>query len=557
MITNLSRKIFLETAILLMVCPLSSFAVSHELRLLLDSLDEAVARRQMVLAKKQQVVDDLKRGITDLPNDGALVAKYEQIFQEYLHFNGDSALAYAKRSVVAAEHTGQPVLILTAKCCLLRAYTRQGMLGKSYEVINSIGDINTIPAVYRSRYADHLLDFYMRVNQQNEVIVPNRDATMGWNSYSQYLVKDSPEYLFYQAVCTKKGNIRLLEKMVSKISKPSFIAANLYYAISFCYKRKGDVEGFYKNLILSSINDMQLGNTEVSSLLKLLETPLLECDLKRSSNYIQVCSDNVTRYHDMQRALSVVNIQNRINGELNKARMRQMTVIVVIALFFFVALVVSIVMARLATARDRKVKRSLDALRVMHTKQGELMDQQAQMTEELKTANARLADRFAAYRKDFANVYHLVSAYITQEKSEHVELYNLLKSNSVRKAIRLLDSNTVIDGQLKHFYTHFDHAFLAMYPDFIQRMNSLLRPECRSDASQTELSTPLRIYALLVLGVTDSVGIADFLHLSAQTVYNYRLKMRRCALNDEKHFDEKVMALFDSHREDGAYPRPT
>ena len=121
MITNLSRKIFLETAILLMVCPLSSFAVSHELRLLLDSLDEAVARRQMVLAKQQQVVDDLKRGITDLPNDGALVAKYEQIFQEYLHFNGDSALAYAKRSVVAAEHTGQPVLILTAKCCLLRA----------------------------------------------------------------------------------------------------------------------------------------------------------------------------------------------------------------------------------------------------------------------------------------------------------------------------------------------------------------------------------------------------------------------------------------------------
>lgn len=542
--TNLSRKIFLETAILLMVSPLSSFAVSHELRSLLDSLDEAVARRQVVLAKKQQVIDDLKRGITDLPNDGALVAKYEQIFQEYLHFNGDSALAYARKSVDAAEHTGQQDLIFTAKCCLLRAYTRQGMMGKGYEVINSIGDISTIPAVYRSRYAYHLLDFYLRVNLRNEVIVPNRDATMGWNSYSQYLVKDSPEYIFYQTVCTQKGNIRLLEEMVGKISKPSFIAANLYYAISFCYKSKGDKEGFYKNLILSAINDMQLGNTEVSSLLTLLETPLLECDLKRSSNYIQVCSDNVMRYHDMQRALSVVNTQNRINGELNKARMRQMTVIVVIALFFFVALVVSIVLARLATARGRKVKRSLDTLRVMHTKQGELMAQQEQMTEELKTANARLADRVAAYRKDFANVYHLVSAYITHEKSEHVELYNLLKSNNVRKVIRLLDSNNVIDEQLKHFYTHFDHAFLAMYPDFIQRMNSLLRPECRCDASQTELSTPLRIYALLVLGVTDSVGIADFLHLSAQTVYNYRLKMRRCALNDEKKFDEDVLRKF-------------
>ena len=104
--TNLSWKIFFGTTILLMVSPLSSFAVSRELRSLLDSLDEAVARRQVVLAKKQQVIDDLKRGITDLPNDGALVAKYEQIFQEYLHFNGDSALAYARKSVDAAEHTG-------------------------------------------------------------------------------------------------------------------------------------------------------------------------------------------------------------------------------------------------------------------------------------------------------------------------------------------------------------------------------------------------------------------------------------------------------------------
>ena len=544
--TSLKELFILRAAMLLMaLCPLSSFAFSHELRQLLDSLDDAVARRQTALAKKQQVIDDLKRGITALPNDGALVAKYEQIFQEYLHFNGDSALAYAKRSVVAAEHTGQPALILTAKFCLLRAYTRQGLLGKGYEVINSIGDINAVPAVYRSRYADHLLDFYMRVSQQNDFTVPAQDAKAAWGTYSQYLVNGSPEYLFYQAVCTGKGDKRRISQALRMLNKPSFLVANLYFALALDERRKGNENGFYENLILSAVNDMLLGNTEVSSLLMLLQTPLLECDLKRSSNYIQVCSDNIKRYHDMLRALKVVAIQDRINSQLNKERSRQMTVIIVIAVFFFVALVVSIVFGRLASARGRKVKRSLDALRDMHNKQSELMDQQKQMTEELRAANSRLSDRIAAYRKDFANVYHLVSTYITHEKSEHVELYNMLKSNNVRKAIRLLDSNTVIDGQLKYFYTHFDHAFLAMYPDFIQRMNSLVRPEYRYDEKQTELSTPLRIYALLVLGVTDSVGIADFLHLSSQTVYNYRLKMRRCALGDEKQFDDDVMRKFN------------
>lgn len=550
--TSLKERFILRAAMLLMaLCPLSSFAVSHEIRQLLDSLDDAVARRQTALAKKQQVIDDLKRGITDLPNDGALVAKYEQIFQEYLHFNGDSALAYAKRSVVAAEHTGQPALILTARCCLLRAYTRQGLLGKSYEVINSIGDINAVPAVYRSRYADHLLDFYMRVSQQNDFTVPAQDAKAAWGTYSQYLVNGSPEYLFYQAVCTGKGDKLRINQALRMLNKPSFLVANLYFALALDERRRGNENGFYENLILSAVNDMLLGNTEVSSLLMLLQTPLLECDLKRSSNYIQVCSDNIKRYHDMLRALKVVAIQDRINSQLNKERSRQMTVIIVIAVFFFVALMVSIVLGRLASARGKKVKRSLDALRDMHNKQSELMDQQKQMTEELRAANSRLSDRIAAYRKDFANVYHLVSTYITHEKSEHVELYNMLKSNNVRKAIRLLDSNTVIDGQLKHFYTHFDHAFLAMYPDFIQRMNSLVRPEFRYDEKQTELSTPLRIYALLVLGVTDSVGIADFLHLSSQTVYNYRLKMRRCALGDEKQFDDDVMRKFSYRRAEG------
>lgn len=550
--TSLKELFILRAAMLLMaLCPLSSFAFSHELRQLLDSLDDAVARRQTALAKKQQVIDDLKRSVTDLPNDGALVAKYEQIFQEYLHFNGDSALAYAKRSVVAAEHTGQPALILTAKFCLLRAYTRQGLLGKGYEVINSIGDINAVPAVYRSRYADHLLDFYMRVSQQNDFTVPAQDAKAAWGTYSQYLVNGSPEYLFYQAVCTGKGDKLRINQALRMLNKPSFLVANLYFALALDERRRGNENGFYENLILSAVNDMLLGNTEVSSLLMLLQTPLLERDLKRSSNYIQVCSDNIKRYHDMLRALKVVAIQDRINSQLNKERSRQMTVIIVVAVFFFIALMVSIVLGRLASARGKKVKRSLDALRDMHNKQSELMDQQKQMTEELRAANSRLSDRIAAYRKDFANVYHLVSTYITHEKSEHVELYNMLKSNNVRKAIRLLDSNTVIDGQLKHFYTHFDHAFLAMYPDFIQRMNSLVRPEFRYDEKQTELSTPLRIYALLVLGVTDSVGIADFLHLSSQTVYNYRLKMRRCALGDEKQFDDDVMRKFSYRRSEG------
>ena len=57
------------------------------------------------------------------------------------------------------------------------------------------------------------------------------------------------------------------------------------------------------------------------------------------------------------------------------------------------------------------------------------------------------------------------------------------------------------------------------------------------------LNTELRIYALVRLGINDSVKIADFLHCSPQTVYNNRLKVRNKAIIPKEKFAETVRSL--------------
>ena len=67
----------------------------------------------------------------------------------------------------------------------------------------------------------------------------------------------------------------------------------------------------------------------------------------------------------------------------------------------------------------------------------------------------------------------------------------------------------------------------------------MLRPEEQillKDAS--ELNMEVRIYALVRLGINDSVKIADFLHCSPQTVYNHRLRMRNKAIIPKDKFAE-------------------
>jgi len=71
-----------------------------------------------------------------------------------------------------------------------------------------------------------------------------------------------------------------------------------------------------------------------------------------------------------------------------------------------------------------------------------------------------------------------------------------------------------------------------------------LRPEERiKQPEKDKLTTPLRIFALIRLGINDSSKIAEFLHYSVNTIYNYRAKLRNGAIGDRNEFEKKVKEL--------------
>ena len=90
----------------------------------------------------------------------------------------------------------------------------------------------------------------------------------------------------------------------------------------------------------------------------------------------------------------------------------------------------------------------------------------------------------------------------------------------------------------------FDSAFLQLFPDFVSDFNALLRPEERIELSEpTKLNTSLRIFALIRLGIEDSGKIADFLHYSVNTIYNYRARIKNGALEDRDNFEQHVKEI--------------
>ena len=95
-----------------------------------------------------------------------------------------------------------------------------------------------------------------------------------------------------------------------------------------------------------------------------------------------------------------------------------------------------------------------------------------------------------------------------------------------------------------NFYTIFDETFLGIYPDFVQKVNALLREVARFPVPTTRvLRTELRVLAAIRLGITESGKIASFLKCAPPTVYTYRAKLRNSAICDKEKFEDLVREI--------------
>lgn len=52
------------------------------------------------------------------------------------------------------------------------------------------------------------------------------------------------------------------------------------------------------------------------------------------------------------------------------------------------------------------------------------------------------------------------------------------------------------------------------------------------------------MHYLIFSAINDSVSIAEFLHYSPQTIYNYRLRVRHNACIPEKNFADAVAQMY-------------
>ena len=166
------------------------------------------------------------------------------------------------------------------------------------------------------------------------------------------------------------------------------------------------------------------------------------------------------------------------------------------------------------------------------------------LNEELNSINQELKESNYVKEEYIGYIFTICSSYISKLESFRKNIHVKAMAKKFKEIEDYTSKADMMKEELRDFYKSFDTIFLHIYPDFIKDFNALLQPDKQIMPKEGELlNTELRIYALVRLGITDSVKIADFLHCSPQTVYNNRFRVRNKALIPREAFAETVRTL--------------
>lgn len=536
---------------MLLPTTLSAGSKTQQLRQKLDNLLE---QRKALIDNKNKDINRLKKNLTTSENTLKRLQTYEQLFEEYYVFQFDSAMTYLNKGIKLAKETQNTYYYNSNIISKAELLSIGGLYSEAIHEIEQVDTTGLDKAQHFEYYfslfrihtywADFCNDktytptHRLKAQEYLKKAMPFCDETA--KTYEYYL----GEYAVFVLNNPQAARAHYV-KAIKQLPQNSRFYAMSCFALSGSYGNEGNTEKQEEFLLLSSIADIENCTMENFALQNLamyiFEHNKDELDL--AQQYIQTALEDAHFYNNRLRIIEISSklpvIVSSYQQTLNQRNKVQMTAIIAISLLllFLLSAVFYIV------KQTKRLSLQQQELQKNNNQLSELNRQQKELNTQLHDLNALLVDTNRK-RERLAKLYiDLCAKYIARLKKQQTLVKRKIKANQITELLSQLSSERLSEEDAATFLSRFDKAFLDLYPDFTEELNSLLLPEGQiQNKSTDELTTEQRIMALIRLGVKESAEIADLLFYSPQTIYNYRSVLKGKAINKET-FEEEVMKL--------------
>lgn len=519
---------------------------------LLLKLDQAIKERPIYMEQKELKLVELKRQLHRQIPDEERFAILGTLLDEYRSFNTDSALHMAEEREQIAIRLGNREYIDNARMNKADVLGMTGMYKEVMDLMRNI-HIDRLPVdihpyyyhIYRTVYglmADYAVTAYEK-KLYTELTDKYRDSLLLVNK-DNLLIHTLIQSDQYNVRNEYDKAIRLLTDYLALQKDYEHDVAICAYTLSESYQLKGDKEKEKEYLIVSAMADMKTAVREYISLRKLAVLLYQEGDIERAYSYVKICMEDAAACNARLRKLEILEIFPIINDAYQQKTEKQqeqmkwaLVSISLLSLFLLLAIFYVYKQMKKVAAARREV---IDANKRLK----ELNDELHLSNAQLKEANHSIAENSYLKEEYIGRYMDQCSVYLEKMDNYRRSLGKIAATGNVEELYKNIKSSKFIEGELKEFYTNFDNTFLQLFPTFVEDFNALLADDEQISLKAGErMNTELRIFALIRLGITDSVKIAQFLRYSVTTIYNYRTKVRNKAAGDRDLLEQEVMTI--------------
>lgn len=540
----------IATFILLILLPLNILS-KNSIEEYLDSLDTEITKSSNYVLKKQNEINQLKK---NLETSSFLQDKYsfcKRIFIEYSKYQTDSAQLYLNKWYEYGMQSNDSKKIQEILLYKAYIYTLRSDFVNANKILASLPEVENIEPELKYLYSRIQFERLLH----STIISNKKDSLSGiriWNKFSQFIPKDDLYYyIYYTNIFSKNINDSIFAVLKEQAECKNITPQKAY--LQFSLSHLSEIRGYTDQAVIyaicSAITDIKMVNYDSQSILYIIQLLSQHIDnkeqLSRLYRYTQFYSENVSSYKDLGRSLQLIEIQNQVQKMYKQFIDEKQQIYSITFITCIIIIIVSVSTIYVFFRKYQKQRKLLtditDNYNALHDLTHKMQKENDLKINKINILEAEIEKKNNFFIDSLRTQVGLLTKFSQTKKT----ILNLIAASQLREAKKLLSDSLVDNIEQNFLYESFDDIFLSIHPDFVERFNRLLNSDAQiKQESPNKLTIELRIYALVCLGITDSISIAKLLNYSPQTIYNYRLKIRHSSVIPEKDFAKTVMNLY-------------
>lgn len=505
---------------------------------ILDSLDAYIQRVPYYDARKRSLIHSLQSELSHSHDDASRFRAYSRMYDAYSSFQYDTAALYADRMLAVARRIGKDDYIVEAKTARVFTLLSAGLYKEAFDQLGTI-DTSHAGRAARCRYLfikwkllASIIDYAHAEPYRSAYI---RDAAAVADSLSYYLPAGNPSLLYIKGMMhslvhgDREGARKYFERALSSKNLSLHQQAIIMSSLGWAYREAGDSLKALECIAEAAICDIKSATKETTAIREVGSLLYSRGDLNHAFAYVRKALDDANFYGARQRMIEIGNILPIIQQERYRSISRQRNIIVgasVVVLLLLVAVLGSLYFIRRQMRHLQEARRTIEEHNV-----------------QLKLTNAQLVEANKIKDEYIGRSFYTNAEYICKVEKLYRTVDRKIQAGQYDDLRRSLKESTLIKER-KTMYADFDETFLTLFPDFIDRYNSLFDEANRVVPEQkATLTTEMRIFALIRIGISDSERIAQFLNYSVNTINTYKTRVKNKSVVSNDLFEQKIMEI--------------